>query len=149
MDATLHALGQILLGAIPTLILVLILHFYLKAVLFGPLQKILHERKKATEGAREAASLSLERASKKAADYEESLRVARNEIYREQEEVRRQWREEHAARVAEARRSADGLVNEARKKLEQEAAEAKAGLEQQAQQLAGEITERILQGARR
>lgn len=149
MDATLHALGQILLGAIPTLVIVLILHFYLKAMLFGPLEKVLHERRKATEGAREAASLSLERAAKKAADYEESLRAARNEIYREQEEVRKQWREEHAAKIVEARKSAEGLIGEARKKLEQEAAEAKTGLEQQARQLADEIAGRILQGARR
>ncbi len=148
MDATLHALGQILLGAIPTLVLVLILHFYLKAMLFEPLRKVLHERRRATEGARESASLSLERASKKAADYEDSLRVARNEIYREQEEVRRRWREEQSAKIAEARKNAEDLVGEARRKLEAEAAEAKAGLEAQAQQLADEIAGRIIQGAR-
>jgi len=149
MDATLHALGQILLGAIPTLILVLILHFYLKAMLFGPLQRILHERRKATEGAREAATLSLQRAEKKAADYEESLQLARNEVYREQEEVRKRWREEHAGQIAGARKSAEGLLSDARKKLEQEAAEAKAGLEQHARELADEIAEKILHGARR
>lgn len=148
MDATLHALGQILLGAIPTLVIVLILHFYLKAMLFEPLRKLLHERRRATEGAREAASVSLERAAKKAAGYEESLRLARNEIYREQEEVRRQWREEQAAKIAEARKNAEGLVAEARKELEAEAAEAKTGLEAQARQLADEIAGRILHGAR-
>jgi F-type H+-transporting ATPase subunit b len=149
MDATLHALGQILLGALPTLLIVLILHFYLKAVLFKPLEKILHERKKATEGAREAAALSLERAGRKAAEYEESLRVARNEIYREHEEVRRQWREEHAAKLAEARQHADKLVVEAKAKLESEVGEVKAGLEQQARDLAREIAGRIERVAQR
>ena len=143
MDATLHALGQILLGALPTLFIVLILHFYLKAMLFKPLEKILHERKMATEGAREAASLSLERAEKKAAEYEESLRAARNELYREHEEVRRKWRDEHTAKLSEARQHSDKLVLDARAKLESEANEVKAGLEQQARDLAHEIAGRI------
>jgi F-type H+-transporting ATPase subunit b len=149
MDATLHALGQVLLGAIPTFLIVLILHFYLKAMLFKPLEKVLHERRKATEGAREAASLSLERAAQKAAEYEASLNAARNEIYREQEEVRRQWREDQAAKITGARKSAEGLAGEARTNLEKEAAEAKVGLEQQVRQLADEIAGKVLQVARR
>jgi len=149
MDATLHALGQILLGSLPTFFIVLILHFYLKAMLFKPLEKVLHDRRQATEGAREAASLSLERAAKKAAEYEEALREARNEIYREQEEVRRKWREEQVEKLAAARKRAEELAAEGRAGIEREAASAKAGLEQQASLLANEITSTVLQGARR
>ena len=52
MDATLHALGEILLKAVPTVLLVVVLHFYLKYVFFKPLKKVLEERYNATEGAR-------------------------------------------------------------------------------------------------
>lgn len=147
MESTLQALGEILLGAIPTFLLVLVLHFYLKSVFFKPLEKVLHERRMATEGARESAKVSLDRAAKKAAEYEEALRAARNEVYREQEEVRRQWREEHSQRIADARKRAEALVNEASTKLGREAAEAKTSLEGQVRQLADQITETILQGA--
>src|SRR5919107_6148748 len=103
MEATLNALGQILLQAIPTFVLVLLLHQYLKAVFFKPLTRVLAERSEATEGARKKAAESLERAAAKAAAYEESLRAARNEIYKEQEEVRRRWLEEQAVQVAGVR----------------------------------------------
>ena len=44
MEATLHALGGILLRAIPTVILLLILHAYLRAVLFRPIEKMLKQQ---------------------------------------------------------------------------------------------------------
>src|ERR1039457_7455677 len=44
MDATLHALGGILLKAVPTFRLVLALHFYLKSIFFKPLEKVLGQR---------------------------------------------------------------------------------------------------------
>jgi len=52
MEQTLQALGGILLKAIPTVILLLILHFYFKAVLFGPIEKMLQQRRELTEGAK-------------------------------------------------------------------------------------------------
>src|SRR5687767_7874846 len=121
MEATLNALAQILLQAIPTFFLVLLLHQYLKAVFFKPLARVLAERSEATEGARKKAAESLERAAAKAAAYEESLRVARNEIYREHEEVRRKWLSEQSAQVLEARTKADTAVKEAKAKLAGEA----------------------------
>src|ERR1035437_5121817 len=50
MEATLHALGGILLKAVPTFLLLVLLHFYLKGVFFKPLQKVLRQRYEATEG---------------------------------------------------------------------------------------------------
>src|SRR4051812_3696492 len=104
MDATLHQLAQILLQGLPTFFLVLFLHFYLKSVFFKPLEKMLHERKEATEGARKQAADSLARAEAKAAAYEESIRAARSEIYQEQEALRRKWRDEQTAQLSDARK---------------------------------------------
>ena len=66
MEQTLQALGGILLKAIPTVILLLILHAYLRAVLFTPLEKMLRQRGELTEGARKAADQSLAAAEAKA-----------------------------------------------------------------------------------
>ena len=55
MDSTLQQLGGILLKAIPTVVLLLIVHFYLKWMFFRPLEKVLAERKQATAGTRERA----------------------------------------------------------------------------------------------
>ena len=55
MDQTLHDLGRILLEAIPTLILLFILHLYLKWMFFKPLDAVLEKRREATEGAKAAA----------------------------------------------------------------------------------------------
>src|SRR5205085_2833862 len=51
MDAMLHALGGILLRAVPTFLLLIALTYYLKSVFFKPLEKVLHQRYEATEGA--------------------------------------------------------------------------------------------------
>ena len=144
MDATIQALGEILLKALPTFFLVLVLHFYLRRVFFSPLEKVLKSREEATEGARRQAALSLEMAEKKAAEYEESLRHARTEVYKEQEQHRKQWRDEQAALVEDARRKASAMVEDARNQIESEAAAARISLEKQAESLAEEISTAIL-----
>ena len=144
MEATLHALGQILVQALPTFVLVLLLFVYLRGVFFKPLERVLAERDEATEGARKKAADALDRASAKVAAYEDQIRAARNEIYREQEEVRRKWRDEQTAQVAAARQRAETLVKEARATVSTEAEQAKASLAANSQALADQITQAIL-----
>lgn len=144
MEATLHALGELLIKAIPTFLLVLLLHFYLKAVFFRPLGRVLEERRQATEGVRQRAEELLARAAARAAEYEEVLRNARAEIYREQEALRKQWGEEHARAVAEARASARAMIERARAEIENELEEARRVLEARSSQLAAGIVETVL-----
>src|SRR6476661_6993838 len=141
MEATLHALGQILVQALPTFFLVLFLFIYLRAMFFKPLERVLAERNEATEGARKKAADALDRAQAKAAAYEEQIRAARNEIYREQEEVRRKWRDDQAGQLVTARQRAEVAVAEARARLAGEAAEAKSTLAANSQSLANQITQ--------
>src|SRR5712692_8588254 len=117
MEQTLQALGGILLRAIPTVCLLLLLHFYLKAMLFGPLEKILKQRDELTDGARQAAEQSLAAAERKAQEYEAKLREARAEVYRQQEETRRQWLEDQAAQVAEGHARMAGSVRQAKEQI--------------------------------
>ena len=80
MDATLRALGELIIQALPTFFIVLLLHFYLKHTFTKPLARILAERNEATEGARKKAAAALEQADAKTAAYEAQIRAARNEI---------------------------------------------------------------------
>src|ERR1039458_4228031 len=77
MDAMLHALGGILLRAVPTFLLVILLHFYLKSIFFKPLEKVLDQRYEATEGARKLAEQNLDGGAAKTADYEAQMRAAK------------------------------------------------------------------------
>ncbi|MCC6369332.1 MAG: hypothetical protein IT165_37895 [Bryobacterales bacterium] len=146
MEATLNALGGILLNAIPTFLLIILLHFYLKAVFFKPLEKVLHERDEATAGARRRAEDSLAKAEGKARQYEESLRQARNEIYKEQEETRKKWQGEQAAQIAEASRRAKEMVASAKEQIAVETAAARQALDGESRTLAAQIAETVLQG---
>ncbi|MFB3778640.1 MAG: hypothetical protein ACE141_13565 [Bryobacteraceae bacterium] len=148
MDAILTALGGLLLRALPTFFLLLLLHFYLKRVFFRPLDKVLEARRQATEGARERAQASLDVAAARRADYEAAILGARTEIYREQEDARRKWREEQSARLDESRRSESEAVKQARAGIASDAAQAAQALAAQSERLAGGIAEAILSGRR-
>src|SRR5436190_12714420 len=122
MDAMLHALGGILLRAIPTFLLVVLLHFYLKSMFFKPLSKVLRQRYEATEGARKLAQQNLEEAAAKTAQYEESLRGAKAKLYQSQEQLHKEMQDREAAAVAEARARADASVKAAKTQLGADAA---------------------------
>jgi F-type H+-transporting ATPase subunit b len=143
MDATLHALGEILLKAVPTILLVVVLHFYLKYVFFKPLTKVLEERYNATEGARKLAAESLEKAAAKTADYEARLRAARTEVYQVQERLYRGMQERHAAQLAQARRNAQQMLRAAQEQIGLEVEQAKAALAGESDALAAQIGEAV------
>lgn len=146
MEQTLQALGGILLKAIPTVILLLILHAYLRAVLFKPLEKMLKQREELTDGARKAADRSLSAAEAKAKEYEDKLREARAVVYKEMEETRRRALEDQAAQVAQTRSSAEAAVRKAKEELAAEAAVARASLTQTSSTLADQIASSLLTG---
>jgi F-type H+-transporting ATPase subunit b len=144
MQETLQALSGILLKAVPTVILLIILHFYLKAVLFGPLDRVMKERRKLTEGARELAEASLAAATRKADEYEAKLREARAAVYKQQEEIRKRWLEEQAQQVAEARTRSEATVKTAREAIAQDAAGARKSLQDTSAAVADRIVATVL-----
>jgi len=144
MEQTLQALGGILLKSIPTIVFLIILHFYLKAVLFGPLDRILKQRRELTEGARKVAQDSLAAAARKADEYEAKLRDARAVVYKEQEEMRKRWLEEQGNEVAQARTRMEASVKTAREALAADAAAAQASLKDASSTLADQIAETVL-----
>lgn len=146
MEENLIALRGILLKAIPTVILLLILQAFLKAVLFGPMEKMLKQRDALTLGARAAADQSLAAAERKAREYEEKLRDAKAEVYKQQEETRRQWLEDQTAQIAQARQNADAAVQQARQSITVEATAARQTLTRTSESLADQIATQILSG---
>lgn len=146
MEATLKALGDILIKALPTLFLVLVLHFYLKRMFFKPLEKVLHARYEATDGARKQADLSLENARRKSAEFEEALRSARTEIWRDQEEARRKQRREQLGLLAQAREKASQMVKEAQQQIATEASATRQNLIAESEALADQIVKAIVEG---
>src|SRR5713101_6308088 len=131
MDETLRQLGGILLRAVPTFILVVLLHFYLKFIFFKPLGRILRQRYEATEGARKLAEASLAKASEKAAEYEAALRAARAETYKELEQLRRDLQDERSGAVREARQRAEAAAAQAKAELAVQVESLKKSLEEE------------------
>lgn len=147
MNATLQALGGILLNAIPTFLLVVFLHFFLKSVFFKPLAKTLHERYEATEGARKRADEALARAAARTAEYEAAMRAARGEVYQAQEQLHKRLEERETAELHAARAGAEDAIRKAKEGIEVEATSARQGLAQQSEALANQIAESILRSA--
>jgi F-type H+-transporting ATPase subunit b len=144
MDAILRDLGGILLRAVPTFLLVIFLHFYLKSVFFGPIQQVLHKRYEATLGARKLADQSLALAAQKTAEFEAALRAAKAEVYHAQEQLHKQLQEQHATELLAARKQAEAMIAQARADLAKDVEAAKAGLGRESELLANQIAESIL-----
>ena len=144
MQETLNALGGILLNAIPTIILLIILHFYLKAVLFGPLDRVMQKRRELTDGARKIAEDSLAAATRKAEEYEAKLRDARAAVYKQQEEIRKRWLEEQGQQVEEARTRSESTVKAAREAIALDADAARKSLQDTSAAIADQIVTTIL-----
>lgn len=145
MDAVITSLGELLIRALPTLLLLLLLHFYLKWALYGPLDRLLKKRWDATEGARKAAEDGLAMAEEKAAAYDRAIQQARAEIYQDMEEARRRREREQAAAFVQARQEAERQVRDAKTALAGEVEEAKRSLRAESERLAEEITAAVLE----
>ncbi|MFZ1159551.1 MAG: hypothetical protein WAO10_17330, partial [Candidatus Sulfotelmatobacter sp.] len=70
MDQTLHQLGELLLGAVPTVILLTLLYALYTSIVHKPLQRVLEERRSKTEGAVEKSRADIAAAEARTAEYE-------------------------------------------------------------------------------
>lgn len=144
MEETLRQLGDLLLGAIPTVVLFLVLFAAYRALVHRPLARVLEERRSRTEGALEKARADIAAAEARTAEYERALRDARVGIFRAQEARRQKAMQTRAAAVAEARSRADEQIRQARTALAQDVAQSKASLQTEAERLASEIIASVL-----
>ena len=145
MEKTFHDLGQLLLKAVPTIFLLLVVHFYLKRMFFGPMADVLAKRRAATEGQRESAEAMRAKAAEQTKSIDAQVRQAREAIYREQEEARRGWTGEQSAHLEEARKQARELIQQSKHVLDDEAAVAKNQLAETSDTLADQIANALLE----
>ena len=144
MDETLRQLGGLLLGSIPTVILLAMVYAIYSVVLHRPLARVLAERRAKTEGAIEKARADVAAAEARTAEYEQRLREARVAVFRHQEARRQAMLQARAAAVATARSNAQEQVKRARAAIEQDKIAAQEGLQSESTRLAGEIIRRVL-----
>jgi F-type H+-transporting ATPase subunit b len=147
MDQTLRQVGELLLGSIPTIILLLLLYGIYVVLVHRPLGKVLAERRSKTEGAIEKARADIASAEARTAEYEQRLREARAVIFKSQEARRQQALQVRAAAVAEARKKAQVQIDQARAAIEQDKQVAQDGLQAESGKLAAEIIRTVLQPA--
>jgi len=147
MDETLRQIGELLLGAVPTVFLLGLLYLSYRVLLHRPLEAVLAERRSKTQGAIEQAQADIASADARVAEYEQRLRDARVAVYQAQESRRRQFQEATAAALAEARAKADAMVRQTRADVEKDVAAARTGLEAESDKLAAAVLRAILKPA--
>lgn len=147
MDEILGQLGGLLLGSIPTIILVVLLYAIYTVVLHKPLVKVLAERRAKTEGAIEKARADIAAAEARTAEYEQRLREARMALFKSQEARRQLALQARAAAVAQARAKAQAQVEQAQTVIEQDKLAAQTGLQAEIGRLASEIIRTVLRPA--
>jgi F-type H+-transporting ATPase subunit b len=147
MDELLRQLEALAIGAIPTLILFILLVVAYRYILYGALRRVRAERRERTQGAMEKARLAIAAADARAQEYEAKLRAARAEIFRQREQKAQQRNKDRESALAAARLTAQQQVHEARTALEVQAAEARKQIEVSAGQLAAQVLAAVLPAA--
>ena len=144
MDQTLRQLGELLLQAIPTVILFLTVYFGYRLLVHKPLRRVLEERYSKTQGAVEKARADVADAEAKTAEYEQRLRESRLALVRAQEARLHEVMEVRNAVLNKAREQAAARVATARAALEKDVEAAKMSLQADAESLSQKVIATIL-----
>src|ERR1700684_1299694 len=136
MDQTLRQLGELLLGSVPTIILLALLYLLYTFIVHKPLRRVLDERRSKTEGAVEKSRADIAAAEARTSEYEQRLREARAALFRAQEARRKAALDARTAAMNEARNKAQAQVQAAKADIEKDREAAQAGLQGEAQGLA-------------
>ena len=147
MEEIIQQVGSFLLGAVPTMILFVVLVIAYQILVQGPLTATLNERRARTTGAIEDADKAIEKAEARAEEYDLKLRQARSAVYKAREQRIKQWTAERDSALEAARKSAQQKVIEAREDLETEAAQARKTIEASSGELARQVVRRVLPAA--
>src|SRR5215469_10528561 len=147
MDETLRQLGELLLGAVPTIVMLTLLYALYKVIVHKPLARVLAERRSKTEGAVQKSKADVAAADGRTAEYEQKLREARAAVFRAQEAKRQAAVQARTNAVSAARNQAQAQVQAAKADIERDRAAAEKSLQAEAATLAQEIVRRVLEPA--
>jgi F-type H+-transporting ATPase subunit b len=135
---------MLFLGAVPTVLLFIVLVAAYQFLVQGPLTATLKERRARTEGAVEDAHKAIAQAETRAAEYADKLRHARAEIFKLREARVKQWSAERDAALEVSRKAAGAKVSQAKAEVEAEAAQAKVAIQASAGELARQVMRAVL-----
>ena len=133
-----------MIGAVPTVVLFIMLVLAYQFLVQGPLTATLKQRRARTEGAIEDAHKAIAQAEARAAEYAAKLRLARAEVYKVREQRVKQGNAERDAALEAARKAAALKVTQARAELEAEAAQARLAIQSSAGDLANRVVRAVL-----
>ena len=123
----------------------IILAFILYRVLFKPLTIFVQKRAEGIQQSLEEAKRAREDVARARAEYEESLKTARQEAAALRQRMDREMTEERERLVQQSREEANRLITQARSEIEQEVRRAKADLRGEAVNLSISTAERLIQ----
>jgi|SRR5579859_442704 len=136
--------AHLLIGAVPTVLLFIVLVLCYQYLVQKPLTRTLDERRARTEGAIEDAHRAIAQAEARAAEYANKLRQARAEIFKIREQRIKQWNAERDAALDQARKAAGLQVSQAKAQLETEAGNARQAIQASAADLANLVVRAVL-----
>ena len=144
MQEIVQQVEALLLGAVPTVLLFIVLVLAYQFLVQVPLTATLKQRRARTEGALEDAQKAIALAETRAAEYEAKLRQARAEVYKAREQRVKQRNAERDAALDAARKVAGLKVNQAKAELDTEASAAQRSIQASAGELANQVVRAIL-----
>lgn len=144
MEQTLRQLGELLLGSVPTIILLILLYILYTLLVHRPLTAVLAERRSRTQGAMEKARADIAAAEARTAEYEQRLREARQKVFKSQEARRQQATQTRNQFVNQARARSQEQVKRARAALEEDKQQAMSKLQLDAARLANDIVRAVM-----
>ena len=144
MDQILNELGGLVLGAVPTMLLFILLVIAYGLLVRRPLERILTERHARTAGAMEQAKGAIAAAEAETDAYEEKLRKAKAELFEARERRMKQWAAERETALEQVRQAAQERIGSARREVEQGAVEARTQIERTSAELSAKVIAAVL-----
>jgi F-type H+-transporting ATPase subunit b len=147
MDELLRQLGELLLNAVPTVLLFLTVYIGYRVIVHKPLLRVLQERYDRTQGAIEKARADVAAAEAKTAEYEQRLREAKLAVFKIQEARLQAAVVARTELLNAAREQAAAKLAQAKAALERDVQAAKTTLQADADKLANEVIASVLRPA--
>lgn len=144
MDQILNELGGLVLGAVPTMVLFILLVIAYGLLVRRPLERILTERHSRTAGAMEKAKGAMAAAEAETGAYEEKLRKAKAELFEARERRLKQWAEEREGALEQVRKIAQERVSSARQGIEKSVVDAKSQIEDTSAELSSRVLAAVM-----
>jgi F-type H+-transporting ATPase subunit b len=144
MNEILNQLAGLVLGAVPTMVLILLLVVSYGFLVRRPMDRVLTERRARTTGAVEQAHAAIAAAEARTAEYEEKLRKARADILAARELKLKQWGTERDQALADARAATLEKVKAAKGEIEQSVAIAQLQIDGTSAELSEQVLRAVM-----